>query len=105
MTIDPPAEIPDFLVERLTELSPETLRSVGEYARGETYVLPEDAPDGLVESFALQDDTTLEAIGEFTEEAAAFLEQEDVESLEELFEEDEEEEKWGHNRLAEWHGL
>ena len=105
MTLEPPSDVPDFLVEHLAELPPETLRPVGEYARGETYVLPEGAPDNLVESFALQDDEVLEAIGEFTEEAAAVLEDEDVDSLEELLKDDEDEEKWGHNRLAEWHGL
>lgn len=101
---DPPATIPDFLLDQFTEYSPETLRGIGEYARGETYAAPDAASDSIVEAFALQDEATLEAIAGYVGELADFLEERDADSLAAITGDDADDEKsWGHKRLLDWH--
>ena len=101
---DPPATIPDFLLDQFTDHSPETLREIGEYARKETYVAPDAAPDSIVEAFALQDGETLEAVAAYVDELAAFLEERDADSLAAITGDDaDDEESWGHQRLLDWH--
>ncbi|NUB89943.1 hypothetical protein HTZ84_18300 [Haloterrigena sp. SYSU A558-1] len=101
---DPPATIPDFLLDQFTDHSPETLRAIGEYAREETYVAPEAAADSIVEAFALQDEETLAAIAGYVDELADFLEERDVDSLEAITGDDtDDEESWGHRRILDWH--
>ncbi|ELZ21517.1 hypothetical protein C477_05546 [Haloterrigena salina JCM 13891] len=102
---DPPATIPDFLLDQFTDHSPETLRDIGEYARKETYVAPEAAPNSIVEAFALQDEDTLEAIARYVDELADFLEERDADSLEAITGDDagDESGSWGHQRLLDWH--
>ncbi len=102
---NPPDAIPEFMHEQFAELSPETLRGVGEYARTDTYVAPDGMPDSLKKSFALQDDETLAAIADYVDELAAFLEELEADSLEAITDDSgDEEEKWGHRRILEWHG-
>lgn len=102
---EPPAAIPDFLLEQLTELSPRTLRDVGEYARNNRAVAPETVPESIVTAFALQDDDTLDAIAGHADALAAFLEDRDAESLAEIGDgQTDEEEDWAHKRILEWHG-
>lgn len=100
---DPPATVPDFLLDQFTDHSPETLRGIGEYAREETYVAPDAAPDSIVEAFALQDEETLEAIAAYVDELAAFLEERDADSLSAITGDADGEESWGHQRILNWH--
>ena len=101
----PPEPIPDFLVERLTELSPATLRDVAEYARDTRTAAPETIPESIVTPFALQDDETLAEIADYADAVAAFLEERDAESLAEVDESEENvDEEWSHKRILEWHG-
>ncbi|WP_408956755.1 hypothetical protein [Natrinema sp. 74] len=106
MTVPEPSDsIPDFLLEQFGDLSPELLRDVGDYARKDTYIAPDGMPDSMKESFALQDDDTLAAIADYADELAVFLEERDADSLEAITGgPNDEEEKWGHKRILEWHG-
>ena len=106
MTVPEPADtIPDFLLEQFADLSPETLRDVGDYARKDTYVAPDGMPNSMREAFALQDDETLAAIAAYADELALFLEERDADSFREITgDPSDEEEKWGHKRILEWHG-
>lgn len=101
---EPPAAIPDFLLEQFADCSPETLRGIGEYARSETYIAPDGMPDATKEAFALQDDDTLAAVSTYVDALADFLETNDADSLASLADDGDEAEKWGHKRLLEWHG-
>ncbi|SEQ71564.1 hypothetical protein [Natrinema salaciae] len=102
---DPPAAIPDFLLEQFADLSPEILREIGDYARNDTYVAPDGMPDTTKEAFALQDEETLEAVAAYVDDLAAFLEDRDADSLVDITgSPNDEEEKWGHKRILEWHG-
>ncbi|ADB62495.1 hypothetical protein Htur_3633 [Haloterrigena turkmenica DSM 5511] len=102
---NPPATIPDFLLDQFTDHSPATLREIGEYARKETYVAPEAAPDSIVEAFALQDEETLEAIARYADELADFLEEHDADSLTAITGHpvDDTVDSWGHQRILDWH--
>ncbi|QRV17206.1 hypothetical protein [Haloterrigena salifodinae] len=101
---DPPATVPDFLLDQFTDHSPETLRDIGEYARKETYVAPEAASDSIVEAFALQDEETLAAIAGYVDELGDFLEERDADSLAAITGDDtDDEESWGHQRILDWH--
>ncbi|WP_242611606.1 hypothetical protein [Natrinema hispanicum] len=85
MTVPEPSDaIPDFLLEQFDDLSAETLRGTGDYARKETYIAPDEMPDTIKEAFALQDDETRAAIGDYADELAAFLEERDADSLREI---------------------
>ncbi|SIR91919.1 hypothetical protein [Natronorubrum thiooxidans] len=101
---EPPNAIPDFLLEQFTDLSPETLRGIADYARGDTYIAPDKAPETIVESFALQDDDTLEAVAEYADSLAAFLETRDAESLTAVTSTQDTQERWGHDNILKWHG-
>ncbi|MDS0476350.1 hypothetical protein [Natrinema sp. 1APR25-10V2] len=103
-TPTPPNAVPDFMLEQFAELSPETLRGVGDYARTDTYVAPDGMPDSLKESFALQNDETLAAIADYVDELAAFLEEREADSLAAITDTGDDEEKWGHKKILEWHG-
>jgi len=100
----PPDAIPDFLLEQFDDLSPETLRGTGDYARKDTYVSPDEMPDTMKEAFALQDDNTLGAIADYADELAAFLEEQDADSLRDITgNQGDEEESWGHKQILQWH--
>ncbi|TMT80377.1 hypothetical protein E2L06_19270 [Haloterrigena sp. H1] len=100
----PPDVIPEFLLEQFDDLSAETLRGTGDYARKEMYVTPDEMPDTVKEAFALQDDETRAAIGDYADELAAFLEERDADSLQEITGgSSDDEESWGHQRILEWH--
>lgn len=105
MTVpEPPETIPDFLIEQFNDLSPDTLRGTGDYALRETYVTPDEMPDTMKEAFALQDDDTLAVIAEYVDDLAAFLEDQDADSLREITgNPSDEEETWGHQKILEWH--
>ncbi|THE66401.1 hypothetical protein D8Y22_02220 [Salinadaptatus halalkaliphilus] len=102
MPPESPAEIPEFLVERFTDYSPETLRAIGEYVRTDNRGAAEDIPDTTVESLALQSDSTLEAIERYVEGVATELEQHDAESVAAL--DDDDGRPWGHQQILDWHG-
>ena len=78
---EPPATIPDFLLDQFVDLPPSVLREIGAYAREETYVAPEAAPDSVVEAFVLQDDETVAAIAAYADSLADYLEERDADSL------------------------
>jgi len=100
----PPDAIPEFLLEHFDDLSPETLRGTGDYARKDTYVTPDEMPDAIKEALALQDDETRLAIGEYADELAAFLTEQDADSLRELSgDSGDDEEPWGHQQILQWH--
>ncbi|MBZ6494695.1 hypothetical protein [Natrinema longum] len=100
----PPDVIPDFLSEQFDDLPPETLRGIGDYARKETYVAPDGMPDTTKEAFALQDAETLEAVAAYVDELAAFLEDQDADSLTEVTgQSSDEDEQWGKQRILDWH--
>ncbi|WP_226482028.1 hypothetical protein [Natrinema amylolyticum] len=99
-----PDAIPDFLLEKFNDLSPETLEGVADYARRDTYVAPDEMPDSLLESFALQDEETLMVIAAYADELAAFLEDQDADSLRDsVGRPGDNREGWGHSRILEWH--
>lgn len=102
---EPPDAIPDFLLEQFDNLSPETLRGIADYAREETYVKPDEMPDSMSTALALQDDETVAAIADYADALAAFLTEQDADSLRDITgSSSDEEEKWGHQRILEWHG-
>ncbi|MGQ3412963.1 hypothetical protein ACT4ML_11960 [Natrinema sp. LN54] len=102
---EPPDAIPDFLLEQFDDLSPETLRGVADYAREETYAKPDEMPDSMSTALALQDDETVAAIADYADALAEFLAERDADSLREITgDPSDEEEKWGHKRILEWHG-
>lgn len=105
MTVPEPSDaIPDFLLEQFDDLSAETLRGTGDYARKETYIAPDEMPDTIKEAFALQDDETRAAIGDYADELTAFLEERDADSLREITGgSSDDEESRGHQGF--WNGM
>jgi hypothetical protein len=102
-TPTPPNAVSDVMLEQFAELSPETLRGVGDYARTDTDVAPDWMPDSPKE--ALQNDETLAAIADCVDELAAFLEEREADSLAAITDTSaDEEKKWGHKKILEWHG-
>ncbi|WP_290812331.1 hypothetical protein [Halovivax sp.] len=71
----PPEAVPDFLVERFGDHSPEELRTIAEYAEtSNRYRVDGDVPDHVVAPFAMQDDDTVAACASYAIELAEFLE-------------------------------
>lgn len=102
---EPPATIPDFLLDEFVDLPPAVLRDIGDYARGETYITPDSAPDTVTEALVLQDDETLEAIAEYVDSLADFLAERDADSLAAItgHPADDVAKSWGHKRILDWH--
>jgi len=90
MVPTPSDDVPDFIVDHLRKLPPETLLAADEYARGSTVVAPDELPNELIEAFALQDESTLEAIGSYATAVADYVQEHDGESLADVTEDENE---------------
>ncbi|MXV63676.1 hypothetical protein GS429_16740 [Natronorubrum sp. JWXQ-INN-674] len=68
----PHDEVPDFMIERFSEHSPEELRSIASYA--ETLRSTDEVPQYVVQAFAIQDDETRTVVAIYAAELADYFE-------------------------------
>lgn len=64
--------VPDFIIERFDDHSPEELRAIVSYA--ETLSSSADVPGYVVRAFAIQDDETRTVVAIYADELADYLE-------------------------------
>jgi hypothetical protein len=76
----PGEDVPEFLVEEFRTEPPRTLRAISEHARDRSKI--QGTPEYVRDAFALQDDQTKRAAAEYAEELAAFLDDEEYDTLE-----------------------
>lgn len=78
MSSSPSDEIPDFILETLSDQDPDALRAIADFAVDSSSIPPDPVPDTLVEAFALQDEKTCEAISAYASALADAIEEGDV---------------------------